>query len=90
MQDLYNEEVDRQQERERLLNEKIRKYKDNNASLVEVIKNWEKEMEQLAETNKSLHDLVLNLEGELFQARKKEVELRELSTKQKSKIVNSI
>ena len=52
-----------------------------------MIKSWEKEIDQLATTNKNLHDFIVGLEEKGSQAEQREAEITLANSELKSKFV---
>ena len=71
----------------KLQTEKCERYREANQTLLNMIKSWEKEIDQLAATNKNLHDIIVGLEEKGFQAEHREAELSLASSELKLKLV---
>ncbi len=69
------------------VSEKCERYKLANQKLGQIIKNWEQEIDQLATTNKKLHDIAVGLENELETSKSKEKKFQALYREQKQKTV---
>ncbi len=84
---MYKKKVEKYEDKLTKQIEKSRYYKETSKSLTKIIKKWEHEIENLASTNKKLHDLVIGLESELDSVKTQEAKLQTQVKDQKNKIV---
>ena len=89
-QEVYSRRIEKYEEKLKKVSEKCERYKLANQKLGQIIKNWELEIDQLATTNKKLHDIAVGLENELETSKSKEKKFQSLYREQKQKTVKKM